>query len=113
MPHLRALHVSFNQLMGPLPAAWRAPALQQLGARANMLAGPLPAKLASLPALSVLDLQARRAVWGVVQGAGGYAGRSAAVARRTLADTLPAKLASLSALSVLGWRMHVRPRRAS
>ena len=57
MPELRALHASFNQLTGVLPAAWAAPALQQLGVRANMFAGPLPAALASLPALAVLDLQ--------------------------------------------------------
>ena len=57
MPELRALHASFNQLTGVLPAVWAAPALQQLGVRANMFAGPLPAALASLPALAVLDLQ--------------------------------------------------------
>ena len=43
MPELRALHASFNQLTGVLPAEWTAPALQQLGVRANMFAGPLPA----------------------------------------------------------------------
>ncbi len=61
MPALRALRVGYNQLSGPLPAAWSAPALQQLAAGANMLAGALPAALAALPALAVLDLQARPA----------------------------------------------------